>query len=305
MARVFEALQQASAADPDYSGRFLEAYDFTHVLELPPGYEPRALPPASSEFWDPESGAKSEFDDGPLPYIDADIETDLEPHHYGGHGAELGDVMVAPAAASTPATSSLPPELRDEFKRLRNAIMLASEPHRPQVLLVCGVAPGDGASFVAKNLSLTLAEFDKLNVARFEIAGASVEFSNGISEGARSYQLALRSTDAPNLREIASPQGAVALNDLMRLCDIPAMMERLRSRFDYVLIDGPAISAHSDVALLAAQTDGVILVAQQNETKCARLDEARSALQSAQAKILGVVLNRRREALPKAIANVV
>lgn len=301
MARVFEALQQAGAADPDYSGRFLQAYDFTHVLELPPGYEPRALPPAPSEYVGQEPHVAGGFDQEPLPYIDA--ETEAESERYTER--QFDERLVASAPASTPLTNSLPADLRDEFKRLRNAILLATEAHRSQVLLICGVAPGDGASFVAKNLSLTLAEFDKLQVARFEVATPTAEGGSKIIEGANSYQLTLRNGDAPNLREIATPEGHVALNDLLRLCDLPAMMEKLRSRFDYVLIDAPAIGAYSEVALLAAQTDGVILVAQQNETKCARVEEARTTLESAQAKIMGVVLNRRRDSLPQAIARVV
>ena len=291
MARVFEALRQSSANDPDYAGRFLQAYDFTHVLELPQGYEQRALPPAPPDAVDQE----------PLPYIDADVEAE-----YANHDFDQSLPTPAPpwTAVSPELTNSMPPELRDEFKRLRNAIMLATKADHAQVFLVCGVAPGDGASFVARNLSLTLAEFDKLNIARFEVTAAS-ETGSQITEGANSYQLTLRSAEAANLREITSSQGNVALNDLLRLCDLPAMMEKLRGRFDYVLIDAPAVSTHREVALLAAQTDGVILVAQQNETKCAQVEEARAVLQEAQAKILGVVLNRRRDYLPQAIARVV
>src|SRR5438552_2733234 len=130
MARVFEALQQASAADPDYSGRFLQAYDFTHVLELPPGYEPRALPPASAEYMGQE-GVYGAFDQEPLPYIDAEAEA--ETHH--DTARNFDDRLVASTAAAASLTGSLPLELRDEFKRLRNAIMLATEAHRSQVLL--------------------------------------------------------------------------------------------------------------------------------------------------------------------------
>jgi Mrp family chromosome partitioning ATPase len=198
----------------------------------------------------------------------------------------------------------LPPELREEFGRLRSALMLAAESQRLQVVIVCGVAPGDGASFVARNLSLLLAEFNKLNVARFEVTAA--EASSTIINGSASdsYQLTLRRTEVPNLREIAGAHGNVALQDLLRLCDLPAMMEKLRSRFDFVLIDAPAVTAHPEVALLAGQADAVVLVAQQDETKCAGLEAARATLASARAQVLGVVLNRRREHLPRAFASI-
>jgi protein-tyrosine kinase len=303
MARVFEALQQSLASEPEYAGRFLQSYRFDHVLELPAGYEPRALPPGPAEYAEAAYVHTGVFTDEPRPYIDADVETEgAGPAGRDLANDELAEQVTAPRP-SAPAAGLLPLELSDEFKRLRNAVLLAAETPGPQVLLVCGVEPGDGASFVTSHLGLALAEFDKLQVARFEIAAAA---SGEIGESAGdSYQVTLQRTEVPNLRVVASPQGNVALRDLLRLCDLPAMMEKLRSRFDYVLIDAPAVTAHPEVALLAAQANGVILVAQQDETKCLRIEAARGALQSAQAKVLGVVLNRRRESLPRALACVV
>jgi Mrp family chromosome partitioning ATPase len=199
------------------------------------------------------------------------------------------------AASQSLVVSTLPENVRDEFRRLRSSLLLAAESQQLQVILVCGVEAGDGGSFVARNLSLLLAEFDKINVARFDLDGSSTEAPGQTTLEPDSYQLALRRTALPNLREIATTQGAVTLSELLRVCDTRTMVAMLKSRFDFVLIDAPAVTTNPDTALLASQVDGVILVAQQDETRCHALAAARAALQNARANVLGVVLNRRRK----------
>ncbi len=201
---------------------------------------------------------------------------------------------LAPLAPSL-VVSTLPDTVREEFRRLRSSLLLAAENQQLQILMVCGIEAGDGASFVTRNLSLLLAEFDRINVARFELSGLMPEDRDAADQVTENYQMKLRRTEMPNLREILTTQGAVTLSELLRTCDTRAMISMLRERFDFVLIDAPAITANPDTALLASQVDGVILVAQQDETKCNSLAAARSTLQNARANILGVVLNRRKK----------
>jgi Mrp family chromosome partitioning ATPase len=207
----------------------------------------------------------------------------------------IRSAMMAPEASSSPLVNTLPETVRDEFRRLRSSLLLAAESQQLQVLMVCGVESGDGATFVARNLSLLLAEFDKINVGRFELGGLKDNSNDPLPDSPESYQLALRKTELPNLREISTPQGGVSLSELLRLCDTRTMIERLKERFDFVLIDAPAVTANPDTALLASQVDGVILIAQQDETRCQALAGARAALQNARANVLGVVLNRRKK----------
>ncbi len=311
MARVFEALQQSSVTDPDYAGRFLRAFDFTHVIALPAGYQPSQLPAGApgSEDCDYTAPLGEETQaEARASTVAAEANTETrqldQPEPAPCEPAEEkvgGQVIVHPSAPTYRCL--VPQQLQEEFRRLRSAVMLAAESQRLQIVLICGVEPGDGASFVAENLSLTLAEFDKLNVARFRLSKDAIRATDENHEDAtESYQLSLRRTELPNLREITGPAGCLTLHDLLRLCDIRAMIEKLRARFDYVLIDAPAITTHSEVALLAAHLDGVILVARKDETRHEDLASARAALQKAQAKILGVVLNRRRENLPRPVA---
>lgn len=66
----------------------------------------------------------------------------------------------------------------------------------------------------------------------------------------------------------------------------------LQEHFDYILIDSPPVLSASDAVLLSTMVDGVVLVVSGRETPKQVVKAALSRLAFAQAKILGVALNR-------------
>ena len=70
------------------------------------------------------------------------------------------------------------------------------------------------------------------------------------------------------------------------------LLNHLKSRYDVVLIDSSPILPASDALLLAPQVDGVVLVVEAGKTNRNILRDATQQLRNAQAKILGVLLNR-------------
>jgi Mrp family chromosome partitioning ATPase len=97
--------------------------------------------------------------------------------------------------------------------------------------------------------------------------------------------------------EIAEAQGMVT-TDRMR-----SRLSELRSEFDYVLVDCPAVSVSNEAVALGSNADGVVLVLKANAT---RKDRARGAvrdLQNAKVKVLGAVLNQRTFPIPDSIYN--
>jgi Mrp family chromosome partitioning ATPase len=207
-------------------------------------------------------------------------------------------VSAAPSAVTAfRSTGRVPAPWREEFAQLAEVVVQARGAGRLQVLAVCGAARGDGASFVAHNLSLALAEAAGLRVARFEV-GASAEAGLTVVKApeAASFKVAIRRTPAAGVSEITTPQGGVTLASLLGGCDTGVLLEMLRQRFDLVLLDLPAVTAEAEAARFAAQADGVIIVAQQEGERRSPVAEARALLAAANANILGVVLNHRGEA---------
>jgi Mrp family chromosome partitioning ATPase len=80
-------------------------------------------------------------------------------------------------------------------------------------------------------------------------------------------------------------------------------LSELRSEFDYVLIDCPAVSVSNVALSLGTAADGLVLVLKANETRKDRARNAVRDLQNAKVKVLGAVLNQRTFPIPEKIWN--
>lgn len=75
-------------------------------------------------------------------------------------------------------------------------------------------------------------------------------------------------------------------------------LDKLRGRYRYILIDTPPVLPFRDSNVIARVTDGVILVVEANVTRAQVVDVAIKRLESAEARILGLVLNKREFHIP-------
>ena len=65
--------------------------------------------------------------------------------------------------------------------------------------------------------------------------------------------------------------------------------------FDIILIDTPPVLAVTDAQILANKCDGIVLVVRSEKTDKDKIVKAKQILDKASGKILGVVLNDKRE----------
>lgn len=75
----------------------------------------------------------------------------------------------------------------------------------------------------------------------------------------------------------------------------------LRRQFEYAIVHAPAASLYSETALLGNLADGVILVLQAHCTRRATALRSKQILQTANARLLGIVLSERRFPIPERI----
>lgn len=81
----------------------------------------------------------------------------------------------------------------------------------------------------------------------------------------------------------------------------PESLQLLRKRFGYVLVDCPALKESATVFSIAPAAEGVVLVVAAG-SKRDHIEQAQSVLESSSCNILGLVLNKRTEPVPKLIA---
>ncbi|MBN2794419.1 MAG: CpsD/CapB family tyrosine-protein kinase [Clostridia bacterium] len=71
-----------------------------------------------------------------------------------------------------------------------------------------------------------------------------------------------------------------------------ALIESLKSEYDYVIIDSPPVAYVTDGALLASYADGTILVVAAGQTDARAASNAKLQLDKVSANIIGVVLTK-------------
>ena len=76
-------------------------------------------------------------------------------------------------------------------------------------------------------------------------------------------------------------------------------VEALRATFAHTLIDCPPLSASYEAALLARKVDGVVLVVEADRTKRDQILRARHTIETANGKLMALVLNKRRHVVPE------
>ena len=75
-------------------------------------------------------------------------------------------------------------------------------------------------------------------------------------------------------------------------------LEQLRASFDFVLFDLPPVNVYSDASILAPRLDAAVIVIEADRTRVPEAERTRRTLERAGVKLVGSVLNRRRDYIP-------
>ena len=88
------------------------------------------------------------------------------------------------------------------------------------------------------------------------------------------------------------PAGPVPFNpsELLASRATAALLDEVRQRYDYVIIDAPAVLPVTDAAAVAARADGVVLVVRYGRTSEEQVAAAVNGLEAVGAPLLGVAL---------------
>ncbi len=209
----------------------------------------------------------------------------------GGRTGEAGTLFLA--RPRSPEAEAL--------RSLRTSLMLSRPGTPPRVTLVVSPSPREGKTTIAINLAIAFAQHGSTclvdadlrrpAVARNLRTSSEIGLSNVLT-GSADLETALNGPgEIPNLTVL--PAGPLPPNpgDLVSSEQMRDVIERLRQRFDYVMIDSPPIIPFADARALSSYSDGVVLVGRSGLTTRQALVRALEILNGIHAPILGVVLN--------------
>jgi capsular exopolysaccharide synthesis family protein len=225
---------------------------------------------------------------------------------YGSNGAgktggeKLAIVNDANNGALAPAVQT-GREATEAYRTLRTSILLSANPV-PKTLLITSALPSEGKTTVTVNLGATLASLgSKVLIVDCDMRRPCCHRSTGVENKpgfVRCLTGQVEMTDAilpvpgvPNLSVI--PCGPIPPNPAEVLSSplTADLLRRLRSQFEYVLLDSPPLLTVSDSRILSTLTDAVVLVTRAYSTPYDLVRRARGLLYNAGARILGVALN--------------
>jgi len=75
-------------------------------------------------------------------------------------------------------------------------------------------------------------------------------------------------------------------------------LSQFESAFKHIIVDFPPVLPYPDTGIMAAATDGVLLVLKAEETRWQVAKETKSKLESADVNLLGAVLNKKPHYIP-------
>ncbi len=202
-----------------------------------------------------------------------------------------------PALVAAIAPHSAPAE---EYRALRARLTQREEMGPLRTILLTSPGAGEGKSVTAANLALTMAQEFQRNVLLLDadLRNASVHALFGIEQGPGLTEVLMGDAtldDAlvylPDHRLTILTAGAIPQfpTELLGSTSMRRAIDVLRSRFDRILMDLPAVMPLADVGTVAPMADGVLVVVRAGVTPRPALDEALASFEDN--KVLGVVLN--------------
>jgi len=217
-----------------------------------------------------------------------------------GNDKRLATVKHGSDSAIAPAVQTARTAI-EAYRSLRTSILLSASPV-PKVLLITSAVPSEGKTTVTVNLGATLASLgSKVVIVDCDMRKPCCHRSTGVENKPGFVRCLTGHVDladailpvpgVPNLSVI--PCGPIPPNPAEVLSSpvTPELLNKLRSQFEYVLVDSPPLLSVSDSRILSTLTDAVVLVTRAYSTPYDVVRRARGLLYAAGARILGVALN--------------
>ena len=214
--------------------------------------------------------------------------------------------------------------LSEAVRALRTSIQYLGVDQPVKAIVVTSAAPGEGKSLVAANLAVAFAQADyrtllisaDLRRSRIDSMFGDLPPSTGLtgvlapvgvsgrgpinatgnghdSDGGVSTTVrALVKTSIPGL--VLLPSGETPPNpaELLGSRRMGSVLAEYATQCDIIVIDSPPLLPVTDAAVLAAKTDGVVLVTALNETRRAAVERAKSILDGTGVRLLGLIANK-------------
>jgi capsular exopolysaccharide synthesis family protein len=197
----------------------------------------------------------------------------------------------------------------EEYECIRGRLGTFTNGSPLKVIMVCGPAGREGVSTVARNLGIALTRGGKARVVLVDANVRAPALHKALRDGNHKglSDATLNGVDVRKFVVETSVENLYFLPAGLRAEDslgvlqskrLAACIERLKTAFDYVILDVAPVNKYPDAGILSRLADGVILVVDFAHTRRETAQLAEQTLTQNSANIVAAVLNRRKYVIP-------
>lgn len=159
---------------------------------------------------------------------------------------------------------------------------------RGKAVLITSARPGEGKTFVARELTVCWREQQDEPVVLVDCSATAAPATGGEGDRVTLHELLAAAGQNP-----AAAEGAAAL---FRIGSVTRVLEGLRSRYGLLVLDGPVLA---NCGVLGVCADGCVLVINADVTRREIVKGTLQANPVDPKKLLGAILNQKRHYVPR------
>lgn len=209
--------------------------------------------------------------------------------------------------AQHPGTSLLEDHY-DAFASRLLPVILGS--NRSSTLGVIGANDGVGASTVSVQLAISISRLiervllmDAESANRSTSLAFQLETRQGLVQalsGEQEVETCIHDTHLPSLQVLPSGETNGKLLPAVRdPSGLQGLLDSLRDRYTVIVVDLPSAADHLAGMAFSTVTDGVLLVVESERSEVDSTRQITESFASVEANILGIILNKRRQHIPR------
>jgi exopolysaccharide/PEP-CTERM locus tyrosine autokinase len=243
-----------------------------------------------------ENSAKIEEKLEPEPIPLSDFR-DQENNH-------INEIKIRPVRIDPMLVTGLSPQSMEseQFRLLKNNILFPEKGTVPKCIMITSTTPGEGKSFVAANLAISLSQSidEYVLLMDCDLRSPTIHSMFGYND---TYGLSEYLSKAKPLSSLLVnsfldkltilPAGQIPSNpsELLSSEQMRRLIHEVKLRYSdrYIIIDTPPPSLTSETSVISRQVDGIVIVIKQGQTR--KKDILNVIDIYGREKILGVVYN--------------
>ncbi|MBL9078893.1 MAG: CpsD/CapB family tyrosine-protein kinase [Planctomycetes bacterium] len=198
----------------------------------------------------------------------------------------------------------------EQVRALRNRLVAMNPDGEPKTLVVTSAVRDEGKTIAALNLAMAMAELERQQVVLIDAdlrrpgceRYLNLNPEPGLTDvllGRTTVEKVLRPAGYRQLMLIGPGTRVGNPAEVLSSSRLDELLQRLKERYQYIVVDTPPVLPSTDAGVLASRTDGTLVVVRLEKSMKKQTRDAVRTLQDMGANVLGCFVTELRGADPE------